>query len=122
MHGIIQYLIKKADTPKKGQLAVWLMGLLIFFDDYSNTLIVGNTSRLLCDKLKISRQKLAYLVDSTSAPVATIAIVTTWVGFQIGIISDSLPGLEGINSLHICFIYIQFHTAFIRFLLLLWLE
>jgi len=98
MHGIIQYLIKKADTPKKGQLAVWLMGLLIFFDDYSNTLIVGNTSRLLCDKLKISRQKLAYLVDSTSAPVATIAIVTTWVGFQIGIISDSLPGLEGINK------------------------
>ena len=98
MHGIIQYLIKKADTPKKGQLAVWLMGLLIFFDDYSNTLIVGNTSRLLCDKLKISRQKLAYLVDSTSAPVATIAIMTTWVGFQIGIISDSLPGLEGINK------------------------
>ena len=98
MHGIIHYLIKKADTPKKGQLAVWLMGLLIFFDDYSNTLIVGNTSRLLCDKLKISRQKLAYLVDSTSAPVATIAIMTTWVGFQIGIISDSLPGLEGINE------------------------
>ena len=98
MHGIIQHLIKKADTPKKGQLAVWMMGLLVFFDDYSNTLIVGNTSRLLCDKLKISRQKLAYLVDSTSAPVATIAVMTTWVGFQIGIISDSLPGLEGINE------------------------
>ena len=77
MHGIIQHLIKKADTPKKGQLAVWMMGLLVFFDDYSNTLIVGNTSRLLCDKLKISRQKLAYLVDSTSAPVATIAVMTT---------------------------------------------
>ena len=98
MHGIIQHLIKKADTPKKGQLAVWMMGLLVFFDDYSNTLIVGNTSRLLCDKLKISRQKLAYLVDSTSEPVATIAVMTTWVGFQIGIISDSLPGLEGINE------------------------
>ena len=98
MHGIIQHLIKKADTPKKGQLAVWMMGLLVFFDDYSNTLIVGNTSRLLCDKLKISRQKLAYLVDSTSAPVATIAVMTTWVGFQIGIISDSLPGLGGINE------------------------
>lgn len=98
MHGIIQHLIKKADTPKKGQLAVWLMGLLVFFDDYSNTLIVGNTSRLLCDKLKISRQKLAYLVDSTSAPVATVAVMTTWIGFQISIISDSLPGLDGINE------------------------
>ena len=98
MHGIVQHLIRKADTPKKGQLSVWLMGIIVFFDDYSNTLIVGNTSRLLCDKLKISRQKLAYLVDSTSAPVASIAVMTTWIGFQIGIISDSLPGIEGVNE------------------------
>jgi len=95
MHGIIKHLIKKADTRKKGQVSVWLFGLIIFFDDYSNTLIVGNTSRLLCDKLKISRQKLAYIVDSTSAPVATIAIITTWIGFQVGIISDALLNIEG---------------------------
>ena len=106
MHGIIQHLIKKADTPKKGQIAIWLFGIIIFFDDYSNTLIVGNTSRLLCDKLKISRQKLAYLVDSTSAPVATIAIITTWIGFQVGIIADALPGLDGLNeSAYMLFIH-----------------
>ena len=87
MHGIIQLLIKKANTPKKAQISIWFFGLIIFFDDYSNTLIVGNTSRLLCDKLGISREKLAYLVDSTSAPVATIAVITTWIGFQISIIS-----------------------------------
>jgi len=98
MHGIIKHLIKKADTPKKGQVSIWLFGLIIFFDDYSNTLIVGNTSRLLCDKLKISRQKLAYIVDSTSAPVATIAIITTWIGFQIGIISDALLSIDGFNQ------------------------
>ena len=97
MHGIIKHLIKKADTRKKGQISVWLFGLIIFFDDYSNTLIVGNTSRLLCDKLKISRQKLAYIVDSTSAPVATIAIITTWIGFQVGIISDALLNIEGFD-------------------------
>ena len=97
MHGIIKHLIKKADTRKKGQVSVWLFGLIIFFDDYSNTLIVGNTSRLLCDKLKISRQKLAYIVDSTSAPVATIAIITTWIGFQVGIISDALLNIEGFD-------------------------
>ena len=98
MHGIIYHLIKRANTPKKGQIAVWLFGMVIFFDDYSNTLIVGNTSRMLCDKLRISRQKLAYLVDSTSAPVSTIAVITTWIGFQVGIISDSIKGLPGLNE------------------------
>mgnify|MGYP005625050681 FL=1 len=106
VHGIIKHLIKKADTPRKGQIAIWLFGIIIFFDDYSNTLIVGNTSRLLCDKLKISRQKLAYLVDSTSAPVATIAVITTWIGFQVGIIADALPGLEGLDeSAYMLFIH-----------------
>ena len=106
MHGIIHHMIKKADTPRKGQIAIWLFGLIIFFDDYSNTLIVGNTSRLLSDKLKISRQKLAYLVDSTSAPVSTIAVITTWIGFQVGIIADALPGLDGLNeSAYMLFIH-----------------
>jgi hypothetical protein len=45
MHGIIKHMIRKADTPKKGQIAIWLFGIIVFFDDYSNTLIVGNTSR-----------------------------------------------------------------------------
>ena len=53
---------------------------------------------MLCDKLRISRQKLAYLVDSTSAPVSTIAVITTWIGFQVGIIADSIKGLPGLNE------------------------
>jgi len=106
MHGIIQLLIKKANTPKKGQISIWLFGLIIFFDDYSNTLIVGNTSRLLCDKLGISREKLAYLVDSTSAPVATVAVITTWIGFQISIISDSIEGITDLSeSAYLLFIH-----------------
>ena len=106
MHGIIQLLIKKADTPKKGQISIWLFGIIIFFDDYSNTLIVGNTSRLLCDKLGISREKLAYIVDSTSAPVATIAVITTWIGFQISIISDSIENINGLSeSAYLLFIH-----------------
>ena len=105
MHGIIKLLIKKADTPKKGQISIWLFGLIIFFDDYSNTLIVGNTSRLICDKLGISREKLAYIVDSTSAPLATVAVITTWIGFQISIISDSVKNIEHISeSAYILFI------------------
>ena len=85
-------------THQKRQISIWLFGVVIFFDDYSNTLIVGNTSRMLCDKLGISREKLAYLVDSTSAPIATIAIITTWIGFQVGIISDAIEGLSGLDE------------------------
>ncbi|MEL6820348.1 MAG: Na+/H+ antiporter NhaC family protein [Calditrichota bacterium] len=98
MHGIVNFVIRKANTPRKGQVSVWFLGLFIFFDDYANTLIVGNTSRMLCDKLKISREKLAFLVDSTSAPVATIAIITTWIGFQVGLISDAIENLDGLTE------------------------
>ena len=71
MRGIVEWIITGANSAKRGQLAVWSLGLLIFFDDYSNTLVVGNTSRSITDRLRISREKLAYLVDSTAAPLAT---------------------------------------------------
>ena len=70
------------------------MGLLIFFDDYANTLLVGNTMRPFTDKLKISREKLSFLVDATAAPIASIAFVSTWIGFQNGLIQQ---GFDSIN-------------------------
>ena len=79
-----------ATTPKRGQLTTWLAGLAIFFDDYSNTLIVGNTMRPVTDRLKVSREKLAYIVDSTAAPVSAMVFVSTWVGFEISLIADGL--------------------------------
>ncbi|MEE9464092.1 MAG: Na+/H+ antiporter NhaC family protein [Candidatus Neomarinimicrobiota bacterium] len=95
--GIVVALAKFASDRRKGQLATWLMGLLIFFDDYSNSLLVGNTMRPFTDKLKISREKLSYLVDSTSAPIASIAMVSTWIGFELGLIASSFQalGIEG---------------------------
>ena len=74
----------------------FLMDLCIFFDDYSNTLVVGNTMRPIADKLKVSREKLAYIVDSTSAPVVAVAFVTTWIGAELSYIQDGLSaiGLE----------------------------
>jgi Na+/H+ antiporter NhaC len=65
-------------------------GLIIFFDDYANTLIRGNTMRPMTDDLRISREKLAYIVDSVAAPIAVIAPISTWVGFEISRIQDSL--------------------------------
>ncbi len=95
MKGIVSILAKYAKNSRSGQLITWLMGLLIFFDDYANTLVVGNTMRPVTDRLKISREKLAYIVDSTSAPIASIAFITTWIGAELSYIS------EGINHLGI---------------------
>ncbi|MBN2134522.1 MAG: Na+/H+ antiporter NhaC family protein [Acidobacteria bacterium] len=91
--GVVKSLKKFAKNPRRSQLATWFMGLFIFFDDYSNTLIVGNTMRPITDKLYVSREKLAYIVDSTAAPVTSIAVVTTWVGFQISLIATSFQNL-----------------------------
>jgi len=91
--GIVDKLAKYASNSQRGQLVTWLMGVFIFFDDYANTLIVGNTMRPLADKLKISREKLSYLVDSTAAPVANIAIISTWIGFEISLIGTSFQTL-----------------------------
>ena len=87
---IVDAVTPLATTRRRGLFATWVAGLAIFFDDYANTLIVGNTMRPLTDKLKISREKLAYIVDSTAAPVTVIVFVSTWVGFEIGLIGDAL--------------------------------
>jgi len=96
MRGVVNRLSGYARSPRSGQLATWLLGVVIFFDDYANTLVVGNTMRPIADKLRISRQKLAYIVDSTAAPVASIAFVTTWIGAELSYIQDGLNviGLE----------------------------
>jgi len=67
------------------------MGLLIFFDDYANCMLVGSTMRPRTDRLRISREKLAYIVDSTAAPIAGISLLSTWVAFEVSVFSAQLP-------------------------------
>ena len=98
MQGVVNRISKFAKTPKSGQLATWFLGIAIFFDDYANTLIVGNTMRPITDRLKISREKLAYLVDSTAAPIAAIAFVTTWIGAELGYIESGIATIEGLDE------------------------
>ena len=98
MQGIVNSLTGFTTSPKRGQLITSSLGLAIFFDDYANTLVVGNTMRKVTDKLKISRAKLAFLVDATAAPVACIALITTWVGYQIGMIDVSVGQIDAINQ------------------------
>jgi Na+/H+ antiporter NhaC len=107
MASIVLAIVSRAKTAIGGQVAVWLMGMMIFFDDYSNTLVVGNTARSLTDHLKISREKLAYIVDSTAAPVACIALITTWIGYQIGLIDQALGTIDGLADLQAYSVFIQ---------------
>lgn len=94
MAGVVLSLSKYAKSPRSTQVITWFLGIAIFFDDYANTLIVGNTMRNVTDRFKISREKLAYIVDSTAAPVSAIAFITTWIGAELGYIDG---GISQIN-------------------------
>ena len=98
MQGVVNRIVGWANTPRKGQLATGALGLAIFFDDYANTLVVGNTMRPMSDRLRISREKLAYIVDSTAAPVACIALVTTWIGYEVGLIGTAVAGIPNYDE------------------------
>ncbi len=99
MAGVVERMTKYAKTPRSAQFITWLLGVGIFFDDYANTLIVGNTMRSVTDRFRISREKLAYIVDSTAAPVASIAFITTWIGAELGYIGDGIKGVVGLEDL-----------------------
>jgi len=97
MQGVVEALARRAKTPQSAQFMTWLLGVLIFFDDYANTLLVGNTMRPVTDRLRVSREKLSYLVDATAAPVAAIAFISTWIGAEISYIEGGLEKLPGVG-------------------------
>ena len=98
MAGVVSSLSKYAKSPRSSQFITWLLGVAIFFDDYANTLIVGNTMRSVTDKFRISREKLAYIVDSTAAPVSAIAFITTWIGAELGYIEGGIAIIDGFDK------------------------
>ncbi len=91
--GIVHQLRRSVTGRRGGQTAVAAMGTVIFFDDYANTLLVGSTMRPLTDRLRISREKLAWLVDSTAAPITSVAVISTWIGFEVGLIQEAMAQL-----------------------------
>ncbi len=83
--GLLEIVRTRATGARSTRVATALMGAVVFFDDYANTIVVGSTMRPLTDARLICREKLAYLVDSTSAPIAGIAVVSTWIGYEVGL-------------------------------------
>ncbi|WP_423188836.1 Na+/H+ antiporter NhaC family protein [Alkalibacterium sp. f15] len=96
---IAESLAKKAKGPVSAQLITWVLGLMIFFDDYANALIVGPIMRPVSDKMKISRERLAFLIDATAAPIAGIALISTWIGYEVGLINDAFQSIgQDVNA------------------------
>ena len=85
---IAEALAKKAKTAKSTQLITCFLGICVFFDDYANSLIVGPIMRPVADKMKISRERLAFIIDATAAPIAGLAIISTWIGLEVSLISE----------------------------------
>ena len=77
----------RLDSQRKVGVATWIFGMLWFFGDYSNTAIVGTTMRDMADEMRMSREKLSYIIDSTAAPVATFGI-SSWVVYQLSMIEQ----------------------------------
>lgn len=98
-----------------GQMATFIMGLLIFFDDYASALIVGNSMRPITDPQKVSREKLAFIVDATAAPVAATVPFSTWVAMELGLIATCWKGANPMGVLVRSIPY-QFYTLFILML------
>ncbi len=94
---LVEKLTPVTRTRRGGQVTTWFLGLVVFFDDYANSLLLGSTMRPVTDRLQISREKLAFLVDATAAPIAGLALVSTWVGFEVGLIGDSFVRLAETN-------------------------
>lgn len=97
MGGVARLLARLAKSARSTQAATALIGLAVFFDDYSNTVVVGNSMRPLSDRMRISREKLAYIVDSTAAPLAGLALISTWIGYEVSLIGNAMTelGLAG---------------------------
>ncbi|GAA0590498.1 Na+/H+ antiporter NhaC family protein [Virgibacillus siamensis] len=104
--GLIKLLEMKLTTKKRVQFLPYVLGIVIFFNDYVNSVIVGNASKDITAKHKISREKLAYILDSTAAPMATLGPVSDWIGFQVSLIAAAFAGIS-ITGAEPYFVFLQ---------------
>ena len=109
--GMIHQVQRFARTVRSTLAVAFASGLGLFFDDYSNCLIVGNSMRPLTDRLGVSREKLAYIVDSTAAPVAGLSVVSTWIAFEVSTYAPQLPAAGIVENAYAIF----FQTIPFRF-------
>lgn len=97
VNAFAKWSISRIKNPVAAQLMTWILGLIIMIDDYFNALVIGEVSKPITDQYRIARAKLAYIIDSTSAPVVVLMPISTWGAFIIGSIG-SLFVANGITA------------------------
>ncbi len=100
-HAFAEWILKRIKTRKQSAILVAVLGVIVFIDDYFNSLAVGSIGRPVTDHYKISRAKLAYLLDSTSAPVCALVPVSSWGAYIIALITPILAyhGIQHITPI-----------------------
>lgn len=93
-HKYAEWAVKRLKTKKQSLFATMFLGLIIFVDDYFNCLTVGTVMRPITDKNKVSREKLAYIIDSTAAPICIVAPISSWAAA----VSSSLPDGSSVDG------------------------
>ena len=116
--GMVQLMVRSGGTAGMAMVAremvgssrwagfiCWCFGLCLFFDDYSNVLIMGSSMRPITDMFRISHAKLAFIIDSTAAPIASIAPISSWVGYELGLMAQAYKdaGLDA-NKVYLGFL------------------
>ena len=90
MTALSMRVMGQSRSPRRAGLGAYLMGWLVFFDGLASSVLVGKTMRPIADRAGLSREKLAFIVDSTSAPVAGLALLSTWVAYEMSVIRQGL--------------------------------
>lgn len=87
-YGFGRFVRKFANSEKKTLIVGWILGIIIFMDDYLNILTVSTSLRETCDRQKTPREMLAYVIDSTGAPVCVLIPLSTWAVFYAGVVGE----------------------------------
>lgn len=88
-------LAAKANTRDKSLLVTWLLGMVIFIDDYLNAIAIGSSMKKVTDRYKVSRSMLSYVVDSTAAPTCVIVPISTWAVYFAALLEDTGTAAAG---------------------------
>jgi Na+/H+ antiporter NhaC len=97
-YALVRSLESKINTRRRAQMFGWILGIVVFFNDYVNSVIAGNASKDINAKYRVSKEKFAYILDATAAPMATIGPVSDWIGFQVSLIGAAFLSMSFVDT------------------------
>lgn len=97
-YALVRALKNKINTRRRAQMFGWVLGIVVFFNDYVNSVIAGNASKDINAQYRVSKEKFAYILDATAAPMATIGPVSDWIGFQVSLIAAAFVSMSFVET------------------------